>query len=209
MAENFRNGRHGSSIQGVPVPLFHDDPKHLLPGSVSAHFLEEEYADAVFPFSAYRKPRVEQALEKNLCDICNKIPNSVSWLTLGVFCRLYARNFLRFLLCVFLRSHGIFHLDIHDGPIPQLSCSKEERYSPSSPMTRLPLLRVIRLPPFTFLIFGYPLSFLKEWRGIFVPRRSFLDCPYYNSIFLSQRANLILYNFYIFLTFLRLLLHFT
>ena len=118
------------------------------------------------------KPRVEQALEKNLCDICNKIPTPSPVLpsaSLPALCSRFSTIFNAFSTVAWDFSPLIFTT----APIPQLSCSKEERYSPSSPMTRS-LLCVIRLP---FLYFPYfRLSFVfseKNGGESFVPRRSF------------------------------------
>ena len=53
MAENFRNGRHGSPSKEFQSLFFHDDLKHLFCLVPFQLILwEEEYADAVFPFSA-------------------------------------------------------------------------------------------------------------------------------------------------------------
>ena len=112
------------------------------------------------------KPRVEQALEKNLCDICNKIPTPSPVLpsaSLPALCSRFSTIFNAFSTVAWDFSPLIFTT----APIPQLSCSKEERYSPSSPMTRS-LLCVIRLPfLYLFLIFSSLLFSGKEWRGIF------------------------------------------
>ena len=118
------------------------------------------------------KPRVEQALEKNLCDICNKIPTPSPVLpsaSLPALCSRFSTIFNAFSTVAWDFSPLIFTT----APIPQLSCSKEERYSPSSPMTRS-LLCVIRLPFLYLFLFSVLFCFPEKNGGEhFIPRRSF------------------------------------
>ena len=118
------------------------------------------------------KPRVEQALEKNLCDICNKIPTPSPVLpsaSLPALCSRFSTIFNAFSTVAWDFSPLMFTT----APIPQLSCSKEERYSPSSPMTRS-LLCVIRLPFLYLFLFSVLFCFPEKNGGErFIPRHSF------------------------------------
>ena len=86
MAENFRNGRHGSPSKEFQSLFFHDDLKHLFAWFRFSSFCGKKNTPTPYSRSPpNEKPRVKQALEKNLCDICNKNSYSVSCFTLGVF----------------------------------------------------------------------------------------------------------------------------
>ena len=174
MAENFRNGRHGSPSKEFQSLFFHDDLKHLfLPGSVSAHFVGRRIRRRRIPVLRLMKNRGSNRLWKRICAI-----SATRFLLRLLFyprrlCRLYVQDFLRFLMRFSTVAWDFSPLMFTTAPIPQLSCSKEERYSPSSPMTRS-LLCVIRLPFLYLFLFSVLFCFPEKNGGEhFIPRRSF------------------------------------
>ena len=77
------------------------------------------------------KPRGSQTLEKNLCEICNKIPTPSPVLpsaSLPALCSRFSTIFSASATVSWLFAPLMFTT----APIPQLSCSNSGRYKPSN-----------------------------------------------------------------------------